>query len=65
MSGAITEVKVREGDTVKTGQVLAQIDADDYRVALEAARAAHTLAKADYERGLSMHQTKVIPTANL
>lgn len=65
VSGTITEVKVRDGDAVTTGQVLAQIDADDYRVALEAARAAHTLAKADYERGRSMHQTKVIPTANL
>lgn len=65
VSGAITEVKVREGDAVKTGQVLAQIDADDYRVALDAARAAHALAKADYERGRTMHQTKVIPVANL
>ncbi len=65
VSGAITEVRVREGDAVTTGQVLAMIDADDYRVALEVARAAHILAKADYERGLSMHQTKVIPTANL
>lgn len=65
VSGAITEVRVREGDAVKAGQILAQIDADDYRIALEAARAAHTLAKADYERGRTMHQTKVIAVASL
>lgn len=65
VSGAITEVRVREGDSVKAGQVLAQIDADDYRIALEAALAAHTLAKADHERGRNLHQTKVIPVASL
>ncbi len=65
VNGAIVEVKVKEGDQVKAGQVLAQIEADDYRIALEAARAAHTLAKADFERGRTMHQTKVIPTASL
>lgn len=65
VSGAITEVRVREGEAVKAGQILAQIDADDYRIALEAARAAHTLAKADYERGRTMHQTKVIAVASL
>jgi membrane fusion protein, multidrug efflux system len=65
VSGAITEVRVSEGDAVKAGEVLALIDADDYRIALEAARAAHTLAKADYERGRTMHQTKVIPVAGL
>ncbi len=65
VSGAITEVKVREGDAVKTGQVLAQIDADDYRIALDAAKAAQALAKADYERGRTMHQSKVIAVANL
>lgn len=65
VSGAIVEVKVREGDAVTIGQILALIEPDDYRVALEAARAAQALAKADYERGRTMHQTKVIPVASL
>ncbi len=65
ISGAIEAVKVKEGDLVKTGQVLALMEADDYRVAVDVARAAHTLAKADFERGRSMHETKVIPTASL
>ena len=65
ISGTIDAVKVKEGDLVKTGQVLALMEADDYRVAVDAARAAHTLAKADFERGRSMHETKVIPTASL
>ena len=65
ISGTIDAVKVKEGDLVKTGQVLALMEADDYRVAVDVARAAHTLAKADFERGRSMHETKVIPTASL
>jgi membrane fusion protein, multidrug efflux system len=65
ISGAIVEVRVREGDAVTTGQILAQIEPDDYRIALEAARAAQALAKADYERGRTMHQSKVIPVAGL
>jgi membrane fusion protein (multidrug efflux system) len=65
ISGSITEVRVKEGDEVKTGQVLALMEPDDYRIALDAARAAHTLAKADYERNRAMHKTKVIPMANL
>ncbi len=65
LSGSITEVRVKEGDMVKAGQVLALMEQDDYRIALDAARAAYTLAKADYERSQAMHKTKVIPMANL
>ncbi len=65
VSGAINEVQVREGDAVTAGQVLARIETDDYRVALDAARAAHDLAKAEYERGRVMRQTNVISVAGL
>ena len=65
VSGAIVEIKVREGDSVRAGQVLARIEPDEYRIALDAARAAHTLAQSDYERSRAMHTTKVVPVAKL
>ena len=65
ITGTVAAVLVREGDRVRAGQTLARIEAADYRIAVDAARAAHTLAKADFERGRSMHETKVIPTASL
>jgi membrane fusion protein (multidrug efflux system) len=65
VSGAIVEVKVREGDSVTTGQVLARIEPDEYRIELDAARATYALAKSEYERSRAMHRTKVVPVAEL
>lgn len=65
VSGAIVEVRVREGDRVTTGQVLARIEPDTYRIGLDAARAAHALAQSDYDRSRAMHRTKVVPVAEL
>lgn len=63
--GSIDEVLVREGDLVKQGQVIARIELDDYRIALDSAKAAYTLAKAGYERNKLMLATKTIPKAGL
>ena len=63
--GSIDEVLVQEGDVVKQGQVLARIESDDYRIALESALAAYKLAKADYERNKIMLSKKAIPVAGL
>ena len=49
---------MQEGDPVKQGQVIARIEPDDYRIALESAQAAHKLAKAEYERNKVMLATK-------
>nr|WP_321465715.1 efflux RND transporter periplasmic adaptor subunit [uncultured Desulfobulbus sp.] len=65
VSGAIAEIKVREGDRVSAGQVLARIEPDEYRIALDAARAAYSLAQSDYERSRAMHKTNVVPMAKL
>ncbi|MBM9535505.1 efflux RND transporter periplasmic adaptor subunit [Desulfobulbus alkaliphilus] len=65
VSGVLVEVKVREGDFVKAGQVLALIEPDEYRIALDAAEAAHAQAVADYERNRTMYRDKVIATAGL
>ena len=65
ISGAIQEVVVQEGDTVKEGDVIARIEADDYRIAFERAQAAYKLAKADFERDEKVYAQGVIPPAEL
>jgi len=46
ISGELTEVKVRDGDRVKKGQLLARIDPREYRLDLEQARFEHLQALA-------------------
>ena len=65
ITGTVEAVLVAEGDRVQAGQTLARLEAADYRIAVNAARAAHTLARADYDRGRAMLKTRVIPTATL
>lgn len=43
--GAVEEIRFREGDEVRAGQVLAQIDAERYQIAVRSARA--VLARAE------------------
>lgn len=65
VSGAIDEVYVQEGGKVEKGDILARIEPDDYRIALDSAKAAYALAKADYERAKVMVDKKAIPVADL
>lgn len=65
VKGAIVEVLVEEGDSVQAGDVLARIEDDDYRIALDAARAAYTLAKSEFTRNQAMLKKRVIPSASL
>lgn len=65
IAGSIDEVLVKEGDAIKKDDVIARIESDDYRIALERARAAYKLAKADYERDKSVYAKGIIPTAEL
>jgi membrane fusion protein (multidrug efflux system) len=65
IAGAVEEVLVEEGDTVKQGDVLAKIESDDYRIALARAQAAYNLAKADFERDKSVYAKGAIPAAEL
>jgi RND family efflux transporter MFP subunit len=57
VGGNVREVRVNQGDTVRTQQVLATLDAEPYRLNVQAAeaeldraRAYFTQARADYER---------------
>lgn len=65
LNGTVDEILVREGQKVKKGDVLARIDDEDYRIAVERAKAAYDLAKAEFERDKAIYAKGVIPTAEL
>ncbi|MDK9707138.1 MAG: efflux RND transporter periplasmic adaptor subunit [Desulforhopalus sp.] len=65
ISGTIAEIHVREGQKVKKGDVLLRIDDEDYSIAVDRAKAAYQLAKAEYERDKAIYAKGVIPTAEL
>ncbi len=65
VSGSIEKVLVKEGDKVTKGDVLAEIEADDFKIALNRAMAAYKLAKAEYARDRAVYTKGVIPTAEL
>ena len=44
LNGTITEVLVKEGDRVKKDDILARIEDDDFRIALDRAEAAYNLS---------------------
>jgi len=63
LGGAITEVLAHEGDKVQKGDILARIESKDYRIALNRAEAAYSLAKSEYARDKSIYDKGVIPTS--
>jgi membrane fusion protein (multidrug efflux system) len=65
LNGTIEAVLVREGQKVKKGDVLARIEEEDYRIAVDRAKAAYDLARAEYERDKAIYAKGVIPTATL
>jgi HlyD family secretion protein len=79
IAGQITQLAVREGDEVKKGQFLLQIDAVNPRAAVrstessmqallkdrDAARSTRDLAKADAERAEQNFKVGILPSADL
>lgn len=65
LNGTVTEVLVKEGERVKKDDILARIEDDDFRIALDRAEAAYNLAKAEYNRNKSIYDKGGIPTAIL
>lgn len=55
VSGTIARLYVREGDYVKAGQLVAEIDATDYRVQLSATEAEYAQVKAEAERVMALY----------
>jgi len=50
IAGRLEKLLVKEGDHVKAGQVIAELDNDQYKTAMEQAEASLDLARANYER---------------
>ena len=63
--GTVVKVEVDAGDRVEKGQVIARIDPDDYRIALDGARATFELATANYERLAALFEQGIIPRAQI
>jgi membrane fusion protein (multidrug efflux system) len=65
ITGTVSDVLVEEGDEVKKNQILALIEEDDYRIALQRAKAAYSLAQSDYQREKAVYDKGVTPKAQL
>lgn len=64
VAGQIERVWVKEGDFVRKGQVLAEMDERDYVVQLEAARAEYAQVKADAERVMALYAEGNVTASN-
>ena len=56
VSGTILRVLVKEGDYVRKGQVIAQMDPRDYQVQLQATQAEYEQVKAEAERVMAVYE---------
>ncbi len=65
IGGSIEEVLIKEGDHVKKGQLIARLENADYRIALKSAKAAYSLAQADYSRNKTLRKKGISTQANL
>ncbi len=63
--GTVIKVEVNEGDTVSKGQVIARIDPDDFRIAVDSARATFELATANHKRLAGLFEKGIIPKAEI
>lgn len=54
VSGKIQKVHVKEGDGVKKGQVLAELDPTDFKITLKDRKASFATAKANFERAVDL-----------
>jgi membrane fusion protein (multidrug efflux system) len=63
VNGRLERVRVREGDFVRAGQILMELDDEEYRMSLEEAQGNLLSAEADYARGLE--QTDAVAQAGL
>ncbi len=63
--GAVQQVKVKEGDKVKAGQVLAALDQRDQQASLTSAKGALAQAQANYNRVVSGASSEEISVAQV
>ncbi len=60
VAGPIVDIPVQEGDYVKAGQLVAQIDPRDYEVQLQAAEAQYEQVKAEADRVIELHNRESV-----
>ncbi len=65
VSGQIVKVLVKEGQRVKKGQMMVQLDDRDYRTRLARIKANYRLAEQDHERIAALARKKYTSTAQL
>ena len=63
--GTVIKVEVSEGEKVSKNQVVARIDPDDFRIAVDSARASYELATANYKRRMALFDQGIIPRAEI
>jgi membrane fusion protein, multidrug efflux system len=63
LSGALLTVRVEEGDIVRTGQVLAEVDSRELRAQVRSAEASLALAKSTAERSAALYKDRVVTAA--
>ena len=61
VGGPLAQLKVKEGDYVNKGQVIAEIDSRDYEIKLQAAEAQFKQTKGEYERHKELFNRKKLP----
>jgi membrane fusion protein (multidrug efflux system) len=61
--GALLSVRVEEGDVVRAGQVLAEIDSRELRAQVRSAEASLALAKSTAERSAALFKDRVVTAA--
>lgn len=65
LGGALTSVRVEEGDVVRAGQLLAEVDARELAAQLRSAQANLQLAKSTAERSETLFKDRVVTAAEL
>jgi RND family efflux transporter MFP subunit len=60
VNGIVEKIMVEEGDRVRAGTVLAQIEAEQYRLRAEQARASMVKLEKEYERSRSLHADNIV-----
>jgi len=65
VNGRVIQLNIDEGSNVTTGEVLAEVEKQDYRADLDNAKAKYVLAKNEYKRNQEMYETKSISADQL
>jgi membrane fusion protein (multidrug efflux system) len=63
VGGALLSVRVEEGDIVREGQILAEVDSRELRAQVRAAEASLALAKSTAERSETLYKDRVVTAA--